>query len=105
MPTDLWYTNEEYARMIEEAFANLENGNWEFVWTFTHDQVLETQDYIDKHGFGDSEEKGALLAYYNKYKGNITTDKVQKERNRDKHDYVDATYTKVAYCTKPIGGL
>lgn len=105
MPTDLWYTNEEYARMMEEAFANLENGNWEFVWTFTHDQVLETQDYIDKHGFGDSEEKGALLAYYNKYKGNITTDKVQKERNRDKHDYVDATYTKVAYCTKPIGGL
>ena len=100
MPTDLWYTNEEYARMMEEAFANLENGNWEFVWTFTHEQVLETQDYIDKHGFGDSEEEGALMAYYNKYKGNITTDKLPQYCDRTKHDYVDATCTKAAYCKK-----
>lgn len=76
MPTDLWYTDEEYSQIIEEAFANLENKNWEFVWTFTHDQVIETQDYIEEHGFGDSEEDGALMAYYNKYKGNITTNKL-----------------------------
>lgn len=100
MPTDAWYTNEEYAKIIEEAFANLENENWEFVWKFTHEQVLETQDFIEEHGFGDSEEDGALMAYYNKYKGNITTNKLPKYCDRTKHDYVDVTCTRAAYCKK-----
>lgn len=69
MPTDLWYTNEEYASEIEEAFSNLENKNWEFVWTFTYEQVLEAQEYIETHGFGNSEEKDALINFYNQYKG------------------------------------
>ena len=72
MPKDLWYTDVDMARTIEEAFYNLENENWDFSWKFTHEQVLETQDYIEKHGFGDSEEDGALMAYYNRYQDNIT---------------------------------
>ncbi len=68
MPNDLWYTNPKYATIIEEAFDNLENETWDYTWYFTHEQVLETQDWIEEHGFGDSEEEGALKEYFNKYK-------------------------------------
>lgn len=71
IPTDRWYTDPEYAAVIEEAFDNLENDTPEFVWEFTHEQVLETQAYIDEHGFGDSEEEGALRRYFDKYKGSF----------------------------------
>ncbi|MDD6194844.1 MAG: S8 family serine peptidase [Lachnospiraceae bacterium] len=98
MPNDLWYTDEKRAKTIEEAFANLESENWEFSWKFTHEQVLETQDYIEEHGFGDSLEDGALQAYYNKYKGNILINKLPKICDRGKHDIEKATCTKAAYC-------
>lgn len=71
IPTDRWYTDPEYAAVIEEAFDNLENDTPEFVWIFNHEQVLETQDYIEEHGFGDSEEEGALRRYFDKYKGSF----------------------------------
>ena len=71
MPTDLWYTDPEYAAVIEEAFDNLENDAPKYTWYFTHEQVLETQAYIDEHGFGDSEEEGALRRYFDKYKGSF----------------------------------
>lgn len=98
MPNDLWYTDEIFAKEIEEAFANLESENWVFSWKFTHAQVLETQAYIEEHGLGDSEEEGALMAYFNKYKDNITINKLPKRCNRGKHDVEEVTCTKAAYC-------
>ena len=71
IPTDRWYTDPEYVAVIEEAFDNLENDTPQYTWYFTHEQVLETQAYIDEHGFGDSEEEGALRRYFDKYKGSF----------------------------------
>lgn len=99
MPTDLWYTDDDYVKVIEEAFSNLASENWEFTWRFTHEQVLETQDYIEEHGFGDSIEKGALMNYYNKYKGNIGTNKLPNICDRTKHDVIPATCTEAAHCS------
>lgn len=99
MPTDLWYTDDDYVKVIEEAFSNLESENWEFTWRFTHEQVLETQDYIEEHGFGDSIEKGALMNYYNKYKGNIGTNKLPNICDRTKHEVIPATCTEAAHCS------
>lgn len=99
MPTDLWYTDDDYVKVIEEAFSNLASENWEFTWRFTHEQVLETQDYIEEHGFGDSIEKGALMNYYNKYKGNIGTNKLPNICDKTKHDVIPATCTEAAHCS------
>lgn len=99
MPTDLWYTDDDYVKVIEDAFSNLANENWEFTWRFTHEQVLETQDYIEEHGFGDSIEKGALMNYYNKYKGNIGTNKLPNICDRTKHEVIPATCTEAAHCS------
>lgn len=99
MPTDLWYTDDDYVKVIEDAFSNLASENWEFTWRFTHEQVLETQDYIEEHGFGDSIEKGALMNYYNKYKGNIGTNKLPNICDRTKHEVIPATCTEAAHCS------
>ncbi len=100
MPTDLWYTNPGYAAVIERAFDNLENDTPEFVWTFTHEQVLETQKYIEDHGFGDALEKGSLHKYYEKYKGNITKNNISVCGKGGQHEYEEATCETARKCKK-----
>lgn len=100
MPTDLWYTNPGYAAVIERAFDNLENDTPEFVWTYTHEQVLETQKYIEDHGFGDALEKGSLHKYYEKYKGNITKNNISVCGKGGQHEYEEATCETARKCKK-----
>ena len=100
MPTDLWYTNPGYAAVIERAFDNLENDTPEFVWIFTHEQVLETQKYIEDHGFGDALEKGSLHKYYEKYKGNITKNNISVCGKGGQHEYEEATCETARKCKK-----
>ena len=72
MPTDWWYTDPEYRKCIEDAFDNLENDTPEYSWKFTHEQVLETQEYVETYGISTSEHADALKNYFNKYKASFT---------------------------------
>ena len=101
MPTDLWYVDSDYAKTINEAFDNLENEIYEFSWEFTHQQVLDTQEYVETHGFGNSEEKDALQKYYDKYyaESQNISDNLPERCDRDKHNYTEATCSSPRTCT------
>lgn len=71
MPIDMWYTDPEYRKCIEEAFDNRENDTPEYSWKFTHEQVLETQEYVETYGISTSEHQDALWNYFNKYKSSF----------------------------------
>lgn len=71
MPIDKWYTDPEYRKCIEEAFDNQENETPEYSWKFTHEQVLETQEYVETYGISTSEHPDALWNYFNKYKSSF----------------------------------
>lgn len=71
MPIDKWYTDPEYRKCIEEAFDNQENETPEYSWKFTHEQVLETQEYVETYGISTSEHQDALWNYFNKYKASF----------------------------------
>ena len=58
-------------KCIEEAFDNRENDTPEYSWKFTHEQVLETQEYVETYGISTSEHQDALWNYFDKYKASF----------------------------------
>lgn len=63
----VWYIDDDYKKTINEAFDNLENDTPEQRWVFTHDQVLEVQNFIDTYGFGKTKSDDALDRFYNQF--------------------------------------
>lgn len=62
--------------------------------------MLETQKYIEDHGFGDALEKDSLHKYYEKYKGNITKNNISVCGKEGQHEYEEATCETARKCKK-----
>ena len=77
MPYSLWYIDENYKNVITDCFNNFKNRTPEQTWYFTHDEVLEVQNFIEENGFGNSKKEAnkenPLTTFYNTYKKTIKT--------------------------------
>lgn len=77
MPYSLWYTDENYKNVITDCFNNFKNRTPEQTWYFTHDEVLEVQNFIEENGFGNSKKEAnkenPLTTFYNTFKKTIKT--------------------------------
>ncbi len=71
----VWVVDEDYKRTINENFDNLENDTPEQKWVFTHDQVLEAQEYIKNNGLGKTNRPNALNEFYDTYRSCMTVNK------------------------------
>lgn len=68
LPADsVWLTDPEYVEVIERTFENQRNGTPVQSWTFTYEDVLDVQQYIDEHGFGNSKEPDALKNFLTEF--------------------------------------
>ena len=67
LENSIWRTDEEYRKTMLENFDNLENNTPEQRWNFTHEQVLEVQDYIKTNGFGKTKSDDSLKNFYDKF--------------------------------------
>ena len=56
----VWKTDPEYQESITDAFDNLKNDTPEMSFYLTHEDVLELQEYVREHGFGNSKEADGL---------------------------------------------
>lgn len=75
IPFSLWYTDEDYKNVIEKCFENFNNRTPEQTWYFTHDDVLQVQDFIEVNGIGNSKKEAGkenpLTTFYNTFKKTI----------------------------------
>lgn len=78
LENSIWRTDEEYRKTMLENFDNLENNTPEQRWNFTHEQVLEVQDYIKTNGFGKTKSDDSLKNFYDKFEseGCLTENKL-----------------------------
>lgn len=57
----------EYRAVPESAFENLRNHTPEAVFTFTHEEVLEMQEFILVNGIGNTRSAIALQRFYDRF--------------------------------------
>ena len=68
VPHSVWYDNEDYKNEIIKTFANTESNTPVQDWYYTHEQVLETQQWIKNNGFGKVKRENALEYFYDNFK-------------------------------------
>ena len=67
-PESIWYTDPEYRAAIYKGFENEENDTPEEVWEFSHQDILDIQQFIDDHGLGDMKQEGTLDLFFETFK-------------------------------------
>lgn len=66
-PESRWYHDPEWRSSIYRMFENEENNTPEEVWEFSHQDILDIQQFIDEHGIGDMEHVGSLDLFYDRF--------------------------------------
>lgn len=67
-PESMWYTDPEWKAEIYQGFENEENNTPEEVWEFSHQDILDIQDFIDTNGLGDMKVEGTLDKFFDQFK-------------------------------------
>ncbi|MEG1946737.1 MAG: hypothetical protein RR139_06545, partial [Lachnospiraceae bacterium] len=66
-PNSIWRTDPEHKALLERTLKNLKNNTPEQTFFFTHEDILEMQEYIKVHGFGNTKEPDGLENFYDKF--------------------------------------
>lgn len=66
-PNSRWYTDPEWKAEVYEGFENEENGTPEEVWEFSHQDILDIQQYIQEKGFGNLKSDNALAGFHSEF--------------------------------------
>ena len=66
-PQSKWYTNPELKAEIYKGFSNEENNTPEEVWEFSHQDVLDIQQFIEDHGIGNVYSEDSLDLFHDTF--------------------------------------
>lgn len=67
-PDSRWYTDPAWKKEVYDGFENEENDTPEEVWEFSHQDILDSQKFMQENGIGDFEKVGSLDKWFEKFK-------------------------------------
>ena len=67
-PDSKWYKDPEWKKEVYDGFENEENDTPEEVWEFSHQDILDSQKFMQENGIGDFEKVGSLDKWFEKFK-------------------------------------
>lgn len=63
----VWKTDSEYVAELIEAFENSKNNTPIQTYSFTREEVLQMQEFVQANGVGNTQREDALTIFYNQF--------------------------------------
>ena len=66
-PDSIWTTDPEYHEELKKALLNQENDTPEQTYQFSHEDILEMKEYIDRNGYENFDQENVWKGFYNQF--------------------------------------